>query len=115
MQHSTPDISAIAVIMTFHVNVHDVKMCEKCSTRRVHTVAELIWLIDKCARAEEGRRVLRETAPGNDREAGKGRNRKWNPKAMLAVECTGNTSKVEDKGKEVGAADHGGKSYCKIH
>lgn len=112
--HSIPDISAVAVIMTFHANVWDVKMREKLSTRWVRTIAELIQLADKCAQAEEGRRVPREADPGDDGEARKGRNHKWKPKAVLRVESIGKKYKVEDKGKEMAAMNHGSKSYCKI-
>ena len=118
-------------------------MREELVMNKVKDVVELYALADKCARAEEGRRLPGEnvTAGGDsDSEGGpapakKGKrrnNKKRKGKAVLAVEGSGKAdtatkAKTESTGKGVAgcsdcralaAADKSegsGKQYCKIH
>ena len=101
-----------------------------CKTR---DVSELYALADKCARAEEGRKIPGEVAgaEGSDSEdtaptslANRRRNnRKRKAKDVLAVEHSGNgggsdKAKADDSSEAVVAADKqdgSGKRYCKIH
>ena len=109
---------------------------------KVNDVAELYFLANRCARAEEGRKYPGEDAGAetdstdNDAAAstkkGRRRNRKCKGKTVLAVEGSDDTgatkkAKASDPGKEVvgcvacralAAADKPGgsdKQYCKIH
>ena len=103
---------------------------------KIRDVSELYALADKCARAEEGRRLPGENvgAVGSDSEdaapARKNRrrnNRKRKGKEVLVVEQSGNgggakETKAGDSGKEVAAEvavadkqDSTNKQYCKIH
>ena len=106
------------------------------------TVNELYTLADKCARAEEGRRLPGEDAgaevDSEDDDAatpgkkGRKRNRKRKGKTVMAIEGSGNSesakkAKTENSGKEAAvcaacqeaaANEKAGKSdgpYCKIH
>jgi hypothetical protein len=117
-------------------------MREELALNKVRDVAELYALADKCARAEEGRRL-----PGKDasvevdsededaatsKKKGRRRNKKRKGKAVLAVEGPGNIDtakriKTDTPDKEVAgcascqalaAADKlegSDKQYCKIH
>ena len=99
---------------------------------KIRDVSELYALADKCARAEEGRKLPGENAgaEGSDSEdaapAKKNRrrnNRKRKAKDVLVVEQSGNgggaeKAKAGDSGEAVVAADKqdgSGKQYCKIH
>ena len=103
---------------------------------KIGDVSELYALADKCARAEEGRRLPGENigAGGSDSEdaAPTRKNRRWNNgrrkgKEVLVVEQSGNgggakEAKAGDCGKEVAAEvavadkqDGTNKQYCKIH
>ena len=93
---------------------------------KIRDVSELYALADKCARAEEGRRLPGENtgAGGSDSEdaapARKGRrrnNRKKKGKEVLVVEQSGNGGGAKEA-EPVAAADKQGssdKQYCKIH
>jgi hypothetical protein len=96
VQHNTPDVHPAVVISSFHQNVRNRKMREELAMNKIRDIGELYALADKCARAEEGRKL-----PGEDVGAGgiserdraapakKGRrrnNRKRKGKAVLAVE-----------------------------
>jgi hypothetical protein len=50
-----PRISDASIIMAFRQGVRDEKMLEKLVTHQVETVTTLFALVDKCARAAEGR------------------------------------------------------------
>jgi hypothetical protein len=50
-----PRISDASIITTFRHGVRDEKMLEKLATHDVETVPTLFALVDKCARATEGR------------------------------------------------------------
>ena len=98
---------------------------------KIRDISELYALADKCARAEEGRKLPGENAGagGSDSEdtapARKNRrrnNRKKKGKDVLAVEQSGKKAEVGSSGKEVAAAvavadkqDSTNKQYCKIH
>ena len=111
-------------------------MREEMAMCKIRDVSELYALADKCARAEEGRRLPGENigAEGSDSEdaapARKNRrrnNRKRKGKEVLVVESSGNgggakKAKDGDSGKEVAAEvgvadkqDGTNKQYCKIH
>jgi hypothetical protein len=91
-------------------------MREELAMNKIRDIGELYALADKCARAEEGRKVPGEDAgAGADSEsedatpARRGRrrnNRKRKGKAVLAVEGSGNIDttkkiKTDTPGKEV--------------
>ena len=108
---------------------------------KIRDVRELYALADKCARAEEGRKLPEENtrAGGSDSEdvapAKKNRrrnNRKKKGKDVLVIEQSGNEggakkAKVGSSGKEIAACtncqtvavadkqDGTDKQYCKIH
>ena len=135
VQHNIPDVHPAAVISAFHQNVRNRRMREEMAMCKIRDVSELYALADKCARAEEGRRLPRENvgAVGSDSEdaapARKGRwrnNRRNKGKEVLVVEQTGNgggakEAKAGGSDKEahpVAAADKqdsSGRQYCKIH
>ena len=114
-------LTQATVITTFHANVRQAKMREKLNTRKVRTVAELFELADKCARAEEGRKIPGvDTADsgekvGTSSGADKRKNRKRKTKAVLAVESSGKKTKANNKGKGKAAEADPGSPYCKIH
>jgi hypothetical protein len=118
------------------------KMCEELAMNKVRDIVELYALADKCARAEEGRKLLGEDAgAGIDSEeedvalARRGQRRnniKRKGKAVLAVEGPRNSDtakkiKVDNPIKEVAGCascqgleaadkpDGSDKQYCKIH
>ena len=111
-------------------------MREEMAMCKIRDVSELYALGDKCARAEEGRRLPGENigAGGSDSEdaapARKNRRRNYRKrkgKEVLVVEQSGNgggakKAKAGDSGKEVAAEvavadkqDGTNKQYCKIH
>jgi hypothetical protein len=54
--HNTiPCISNASVVVAFHQGVRDEKMLEKLAMHDIQDVTELFSLVDKCARATEGR------------------------------------------------------------
>ena len=112
-------------------------MREEMAMCKIRDVSELYTLADKCARAEEGRRLPGENigAGGSDSEdiapARKNRrrnNRKKKGKEVLVVEQSGigggtKKAKAGGSGKEIAAEavavadkqDDTNKQYCKIH
>ena len=107
---------------------------------KIRDVSELYALADKCARAEEGRRLPGENtgAGGSDSEdaapakKNRRRNRKKKGKDVLVIEQSGNEggakkAKTGSSGKEIAACtnyqtvavadkqDGNNKQYCKIH
>ena len=95
---------------------------------KIRDVSELYALADKCARAEEGRKLPGENigAGGSDSEdaapAKKNRrrnNRKKKGKEVLAVEQSGKEAKAGTSGEQAVAVtdkqDGTNKQYCKIH
>ena len=103
---------------------------------KIRDVSELYALADKCARAEEGRRLPGENigAEGSDsedaaptRKTRRRNNRRRKGKEVLVVEQSGNgggakEAKAGDSGKEVSTEvavadkqDGTNKQYCKIH
>src|SRR6187399_3314786 len=133
VQHNIPDVHPAAVISAFHQNVRNRSMREEMAMCKIRDASELYALADKCARAEEGRKLPGEDtgARGTDSEdvapAKKNRrrnNRKKKGKDVLVVEQSGNGSdakkaKVGSSGKEAVAVadkqDGSDKQYCKIH
>jgi hypothetical protein len=57
VHRNIPEIHPAAVIAAFHSNVRNRKIHSKMSIQLPKTVNELYTLADKCARAEEGRRL----------------------------------------------------------
>jgi hypothetical protein len=55
VRDTIPRISDASIITTFRQGVRDEKMLEKLATHDVETVTTLFALVDKCARATEGR------------------------------------------------------------
>ena len=112
-------------------------MREEMAMCKIRDVSELYALADKCARAEEGRRLPRESigAGGSDSEdaapARKNRrqnNRKKKGKEVLVVEQSGNgggakIAKAGGSGKQIATEavavadkqDGANRQYCKIH
>jgi hypothetical protein len=117
-------------------------MREELAMNKIRDIGELYALADKCARAEEGRKLPGEdVGAGEDSESGdaaparKGRrknNRKRKGKAVHVVEQSGNNgnakkAKVESSGKGIATCDNcqalaaadkqdgSDKQYCKIH
>ena len=117
VQHNIPDVHPAAVISAFHQNVRNRRMREEMAMYKIKNVSELYALADKCARAEEGRKLPGENteAGGSDSEeaapAKKNRrrnNRKKKGKDVLVVEQSGNEggankAKVGSSGKEIAA------------
>src|SRR3954469_9625246 len=115
VQRDIPDVHPAAVISAFHQNVRNRRMREEMAMCKIRDVSELYALADKCARAEEGRRLPGENAgaEGSDSEdtasAKKSRRRnniKKKGKEVLAVEQSSNeggakTAKAGSSGKEV--------------
>jgi hypothetical protein len=58
VHRNIPNVHPAAVIAAFHTNVHNRNMREKMNVKLPKNVSELYTLVDKCARAEEGRRLL---------------------------------------------------------
>src|SRR6187399_311577 len=141
VQHNIPDVHPAAVISAFHQNVRNRRMREEMAMTKIRDVSELYALADKCARAEEGRKLPGEDtgARGSDSEdaapAKKSRrrnNRKKKYKEVLVVEQSGKEASAKkaqtgSSSKEtvactnwqnVAAADKqdgSDKQYCKIH
>jgi len=132
VQRNIPDVHPAAVISAFHQNVRNRRMREEMAMCKIRDVSELYALADKCARAEEGRKIPGEVAgaEGSDSEdaapARKNRrrnNRKRKAKDVLVVEHSGDgggsdKAKASESGEAVVAADKqdgSGKQYCKIH
>ncbi|KAI5006874.1 hypothetical protein ZWY2020_042086 [Hordeum vulgare] len=117
-------------------------MHEELAMNKVRVVAELYTMADRCARAEEGRRLpgnnVGVEADSKDEDAnvptkrGKRRNKKQNGKTVFAVEATGDAdsakkAKAETSGKDAagcgscqalaatGKPDGSGAQYGKIH
>jgi hypothetical protein len=57
VRYNIPDIDPAAVVSAFHQNVRNRKMREELAMNKVRSIAELYALADKCARAEEGRKL----------------------------------------------------------
>jgi hypothetical protein len=55
VRNTIPRISNVFVVVAFRQGVRDEKMLEKLTTHDIQDVAELFSLVDKCARAAEGR------------------------------------------------------------
>jgi hypothetical protein len=142
VHHNIPDIHPAAVVAAFHTNVRNRRMRSEMNVEQVKTINDLYALADRCARAEEGRRLPGEDAGADvdseDNDAltpqkkNRKRNRKRKNKTVLAVESSGDINatkkpKADIPGKEVAgcyacreaAADEkAGKTggpYCKIH
>src|SRR4051812_45877323 len=135
VHRNIPDVHPAAVISAFHQNVRNRRMREEMAMTMIRDVSELYALADKCARAEEGRKL-----PGEDAGAGESdsddaapakksqrrSNRRKNRKEVHAVEESGKEAPAKQtqaggSGKEpapVAAADKqdgSDKKYCKIH
>ena len=137
VHHNIPDVHPADVIAAFHTNMHNRRMREDLNIRQVMGIGELYALVDKCARAEEGRRLPREDAgavvdsedddASTPKKKGQKHSRKCKGKAMLAIYGFGHTGKnpkTEDAGKEVAvctcghvaaAGEKTNGPYCKIH
>jgi hypothetical protein len=142
VQYNIPDVHPAAVVSAFHQNVRNRRMREELAMNKIRDVGELYALADKCARAEEGRKLPGEgigAGGGSESEdavpAKKGRarnNRKRKGKAVLAVEQSGSDggakkARVGSSGKDIAACpncqalaaadkpDGSDKQYCKIH
>jgi hypothetical protein len=115
VHRNIPDVHPVAVIAAFHTNVRNRKMQEKMNVRLPKTNNELYTLADKCARAEEGRRLPGEDAgaevdsedddAATPKKKGRKRNRKRKGKTVMAVEGSGDAAaakkaKTENFGKE---------------
>lgn len=136
VQHNIPDVHPAAVISAFHQNVRNRRMREEMAMCKIRDVSELYALADKCARAEEGRKL-----PGENTEAGgsnsedaapakqnrRRNNRKKKGKDVLVIEQPGKKAKAGSSGEEIPAGtnyqavavadkqDSTNKQYCKIH
>ena len=117
VQRNIPDVHPIAVISAFHQNVRNRRMRGEMAMRKVKDVSELYAMADKCARAEEGRKLPGESAgaggSNSDDSAPAKKNRRRNNKKkkgkdVLVVEQSGNEggarkAKVGSSGKEIAA------------
>src|SRR4051812_38402872 len=99
VHYNIPDVHPAAVISAFHQNVRNRRMREEMAMSKIKDVSELYALADKCARAEEGRKLPGESigAEGSDSEdaapAKKNRqrnNKKRKGKDVLVVEQSDN-------------------------
>ena len=70
---TNPRISDASIITAFRQGVRDEKMLEKLATHQVETVATLLAMADKCARAAEGRAWYSapHDTPGSQNSRGK--------------------------------------------
>src|SRR3954469_20821315 len=70
VHYNIPDVHPAAVISAFHQNVRNRRMREEMAMCKIKEVSELYALADKCARAEEGRKLPGENtgAGGSDSE-----------------------------------------------
>src|SRR4051812_16693236 len=57
VHYNIPDVHPAAVISAFHQNVRNRRMREEMAMCKIKDVSELYALADKCARAEEGRKL----------------------------------------------------------
>src|SRR3954463_4225999 len=117
VQRNIPDVHPAAVISAFHQNVRNRRMREEMAMCKIKDVSELYALADKCARAEEGRKLPGEnvgtggsdsegTAPTRKNRRRNNRNKKG--KDVLVVEQSDSEggakqAKVGGSGKEVAA------------
>src|SRR3954468_3850993 len=141
VQRNIPDVHPAAVISAFHQNVRNRRMREEMAMCKIRDVSELYALADRCAHAEEGRKLPGEnvgTAGSDSDDAApasknmRRNNRKRKGKDVLVVEQSSNeggakTAKTDGSGKEVAACancqavaaadkqDGTNKQYCKIH
>jgi hypothetical protein len=69
---TTPRISDASIITAFRQGVRDKKMLEKLATHDVETVPTLFALVDKCARAAEGRAWHSTPQTGTTQTGGSG-------------------------------------------
>src|SRR3954464_550408 len=141
VHYNIPDVHPAAVISAFHQNVRNRRMREEMAMCKIKDVSELYALADKCARAEEGRKLPGEntragesdsedTAPA--RKSRRRSNMKKKSQEVLVVEQSGDegaTKKAQagSSGKEVARCancqavavadkrDGTDKKYCKIH
>jgi hypothetical protein len=67
ISHNILEAQEASIITAFSANVRDTKMRETLSTHRIHTINKLYVLVDKCARAEEGR-LAQERAKRSEEE-----------------------------------------------
>src|SRR3954466_13724083 len=141
VHYNIPDVHPAAVISVFHQNVRNRRMREEMAMCKIKDVSELYALADKCARAEEGRKLPGEntgagesdsedTAPA--RKNRRRNNRKKKSQDVLVVEQSGDEGAAKKaqaggSGKEVAGCtncqdvavadkrDDTNKQYCKIH
>src|SRR3954463_10208337 len=139
LQH--PRRPPAAVISAFHQNVRNRRMREEMTMCKIKDVSELYVLADKCARAEEGRKLPGENTGAGESDsedtapARKNRrrsNRKKKSQEVLVVEQSGDEgaakkAQVGGSGKKVARCtncqavavadkrDGTNKQYCKIH
>src|SRR4051812_22695257 len=141
VQHNIPDVHPAAVISAFHQNVRNRRMREEMAMCKIKEVSELYALADKCARAEEGRKLPGESIGDGDFDsegtAPARKGRRWNGKKkknpeVLVVEKSGSEGSAKKAraggpGKEVAGCtncqavavaakrDGTNKQYFKIH
>lgn len=135
-------IPPVAVIGAFHQNVRNPNMREELVVKQVRDVPEIYAVVDRCTRAEEGRRLPSENAGVEDdfkdedvdvpTKRERRRNEKRNGKTVFSVEAVGDAdsakkAKDETSGNDaagcgschaLAAADKpngSGAQYCKIH
>jgi hypothetical protein len=92
VRNTIPRISNASVVVAFRQGVRDEKMLEKLATHDVQDVFELFNLVDKYARAAEGRAWHSQPAP----EAGKA----GKPDADAAAQSSGKKKKKKAGGKD---------------
>jgi LuxR family maltose regulon positive regulatory protein len=94
VHRNIPEIHPVAVIAEFHSNVRNRRIRSKMSVQLPKIVNELYTLADKCARAEEGRRLPGEEEgagvnsedddkTSNSKGKGKKHNKKWRDKSVF--------------------------------
>src|SRR3954465_9697328 len=141
VHYNIPDVHPAAVISAFHQNVRNRRMREEMAMCKIKEVSELYALADKCARAEEGRKLPGESVGEGESDsegtapARKGRRRNGKKKKnqeVLVVEKSGSEGAAKKahasgSGKEVAGCancqavavadkrDGTNKKYCKIH
>src|SRR3954470_16545790 len=141
VHYNIPDVHPAAVISAFHQNVRNRMMREEMAMCKIKEVSDLYALADRCARAEEGRKLPGESVGDGESDsegtapARKGRRRNGRKKKnqeVLVVEKSGSegTAKKAEaggSGKEVAGCanfqavavadkrDGTDKKYCKIH
>src|SRR4051812_19542991 len=141
VHYNIPDVHPTAVISALHQNVRNRRMREEMAMCKIKDVSELYALADKCARAEEGRKLPGENTGAGESDsedtapARKGRrrsNRKKKSQEVLVVEHSGDEGAAKkaqagSSGKEIAGCAHcqavaaadkrdgTNKQYCKIH